>query len=67
MRRAAGAAVPPAIANSSATPIPTTSWTPNPRTIGTGDKSSTRNPAAVASAAVAIVASAAARAWTWIA
>ena len=58
---------PPAIAKSSATPIPTTSWRPNPRTIGTGDSSSTRKPAAVASAAVAIVASAAARAWTWIA
>ena len=35
--------------------MPATSNSPNPWTIGTGDSSSTRNPVAVASAAVAIV------------
>ena len=71
-RRAA--AVTPASANSRATPIPATSTIPNPRTIGTGESRSTRKPAAVASAAVAIVASAAGggrpgpkRDWYWIA
>ena len=35
--------------------MPATSSTPNPRTIGTGESSSTRKPTAVASPAVAIV------------
>ena len=39
--------------NASATP--TTSSSPNPRTIGIGDSSSTRKPAAVARQAVAII------------
>ena len=41
--------------------MPTTSSTPKPRTIGTGDSSSTRKPTAVASPAVAIVGTAGAR------
>ena len=46
--------------------MPTTSSTPKPRTIGTGDSSSTRNPAPVASAAVAMNGSGV-RDWYWIA
>ena len=42
--------------------MPTISSTPKPRTIGTGESSRARNPAAVASAAVAIVGAAAAAA-----
>ena len=42
-------------ANTKAKAIPITSRRPNPRTIGTGESSSTRNPTAVASAAVAMV------------
>ncbi len=55
------AAVPAVNASRKATAMPATSSTPNPRTIGTGDSSSTRKPAPVASAAVAITGTADAR------
>ena len=74
-------AVPPVSASANAIATPSTSSTPKPRTIGTGESSSTRKPAAVASAAVPIVGAAtraartapravggsAIRAWYWIA
>jgi hypothetical protein len=76
---AASAAVPALSARKNAIAMPTTSSTPKPRTIGTGDSSSTRKPTLVASAAVAIVGTAvravrrasppssSTRAWYWIA
>ena len=55
-RSASAIAADPAVrAHASAMTIPTTSRIPKPRTIGTGESSSTRKPVAVASAAVAIV------------
>ena len=52
------AAVPALIARKNAIAMPATSRIPKPRTIGTGDSSSTRKPTPVASAAVPIVATA---------
>ena len=49
------AAKPAVSAHASAITMPTTSSAPNPRTIGTGESSSTRKPTAVASPALAIV------------
>ena len=49
------AAKPAQTAQASANPMPTTSSAPKPRTIGTGDSSSTRKPTAVATPAVRIV------------
>ena len=54
-RSRASAAVPALSARKNAIAMPTTSSTPKPRTIGTGESSSTRKPTPVASAAVAIV------------
>ncbi len=72
------AAVPAVRASTNATAMPATSSTPKPRTIGTGDSSSTRKPTPVASAAVPIAGTAvratragspssSSRAWYWIA
>jgi len=49
------AAKPAHRAHNSATAMPATSRAPKPRTIGTGDRSSTRKPTAVATPAVRIV------------
>ena len=49
------AAKPAVSAQASATKMPITSNAPNPRTIGTGESSSTRKPTAVERPAVAIV------------
>ena len=52
--RSDSAAVPAVSASAKAIAMPATSSAPNPRTIGTGESSSTRKPTPVASAAVAI-------------
>ena len=49
------AAKPAVSAQANASTIPITSRRPKPRTIGTGERSSTRKPVAVAAPAVAIV------------
>ena len=54
------------IASTNATNTPATSSAPNPRTIGTGETSSSRKPTPVASAAVPIAATGE-PAWYWIA
>ena len=54
-RSAASAAKPAHSAQASASTMPTTSSRPKPRTIGTGERSSTRKPVAVATPAVRIV------------
>ena len=59
----ASAAEPAVSAHRNATAMPATSSRPNPRTIGTGDSSSTRKPVPVASAAVPIAGAALAAAW----
>ena len=53
-RASDSAANPAVIAHANASPTPTTSSRPKPRTIGTGEMPSTRKPAAVAPQAVAI-------------
>ena len=75
---AASSAKPAVSVTANASTMPTTSRAPNARTIGTGDSSRTRNPAAVAAPAVAITGppasappprapSARNRDWNWIA
>ena len=56
-------AEPAVSAHRKATAMPATSSRPKPRTIGTGESSSTRKPVAVASAAVAIAGAELAAAW----
>ena len=59
LTRSTIAAVPALSAQASAIAMPTINNSPKPRTIGTGESSRATNPAAVASAAVAIVGAAA--------
>ena len=54
-RKRTSAAKPAVTAHASASTMPSTTSAPKPRTIGTGESSSTRKPTAVASPAVAIV------------